>query len=602
MVRNPDIEAAKHAVLKDAFGFAGFRDGQEPVVDAVLNGHNVLAVMPTGAGKSLCYQLPALVKGGVAIVVSPLIALMDDQVAALRLAGQAAEAIHSGKSREDNVEIWRRVARGDVRLLYMSPERLMTPRMLAALEKLSPSLVAVDEAHCISQWGHSFRAEYLSLGALRESFPGTPIIALTATADRSTRDDIVGKLFGGQAEVFVSGFDRPNIQLTVAEKRRAGADIEAFVKARPGQSGIVYRISRKKVEDTAAALSAVGVRALAYHAGMSAEDRSANQEAFLAETGIVIVATVAFGMGIDKSDVRYVVHGDIPGSLEAYYQEIGRAGRDGAPAEAFMLYGLEDVRTRRRFIDEQDCEPDRRRVDANRLDSMIGYCEATSCRRVALLAYFGESGKPCGNCDVCLDPPDLVDGADAARLVVDAIRLTGERYGAAYIVSLLVGDASEAVLSRGHDSLPLFAAGATRKKQEWRSIVRQLVAAGFLRTEPGAFGTVGLTERAESLLDGGETFMIRLEKPRKSSRERRNAVAAPALSGAQDELLGRLKALRREIASERGVPAYVVFADRTLEEMVVRHPSTLDEMALVRGVGAAKLDAFGRTFLKALNG
>ena len=601
MVRHPELEAAKNAVLNETFGFAAFRDGQEPVVDAILNGRNVLAVMPTGAGKSLCYQLPALVKGGVAIIVSPLIALMDDQVAALKLSGQAAEAIHSGKPREDNVEIWRRLAAGDVRLLYMSPERLMAPRMLAALAKLPVSLVAIDEAHCISQWGHSFRAEYLTLGDVQTAFPGTPVVALTATADKSTRDDIEDKLFGGDVDVFVSGFDRPNIQLTVADKTRTGREIENFVKARAGQSGIVYRISRRKVEDTAASLVAAGIRALAYHAGMSPEVRAANQEAFLAEPGIVMVATVAFGMGIDKSDVRFVVHGDIPGSLEAYYQEIGRAGRDGAPAEAYMLYGLDDVRTRRRFIDEQDSEPERKRVEALRLDALLGFCEATSCRRRALLAYFGEKSGPCGNCDICLDPPDLVDGAEAARLVIDMIRTTGERYGAAYIVSLLAGDANETVCSRGHDQLALFAAGAARKKSEWRAIVRQLVAGGYLHSDPGAFGSLTVTDRAQGLVDGNEEFLMRMPKPKRSRRGRRSAEPQRTLSVAQDEMLGRLKALRREIAADRGVPAYVVFPDRTLEEMVVMHPATLDDMAQVRGVGAAKLDAFGRTFLDALN-
>ena len=606
MVRHPEIEARKHAVLQDAFGFAAFRDGQEPVVDAVLNGRNVLAVMPTGAGKSLCYQLPALVKGGVSIVISPLIALMDDQVAALKLAGQPAEAIHSGRPREDNVAIWRRVAAGEVRLLYMSPERLMAPRMIAALKKLPLSLIAVDEAHCISQWGHSFRSEYLELGSLREAFPGVPVLALTATADRSTRDDITAKLFGGDAETFVAGFDRPNIQLTVAEKARTGAEIEAFVKARAGQSGIVYRISRRKVDDTAATLVQAGIRALPYHAGMPADERAANQEAFLAEAGIVMVATVAFGMGIDKSDVRYVVHGDIPGSLEAYYQEIGRAGRDGAPADAFMLYGLEDVRTRRRFIDEQDSDPERKRVEANRLDALIGYCEAVTCRRAALLAYFGEQAGPCGNCDICLNPPVLADGTDAARLAIDMIRVTGERYGAAYIASLLVGEGGETVEARGHHRLALYAAGAARKKTEWRAILRQLIAAGYIHQDIGAYGSLSATERAQRLVDGEEGFQFRLPRSRKGAgRQRRKARGAadlPPLTADQDAVLVRLKALRREIAAERGVPAYVVFPDRTLEEMVVHNPATLDEMARVRGVGAAKLESFGRTFLDALHG
>jgi len=602
MVRDSRLEASKHSVLKEAFGFPAFRPGQEEIVDALLNGDNVLAVMPTGAGKSLCYQLPALVKGGLSLVVSPLIALMDDQVAALKLSGQAAEAIHSGKSREENVEIWRRVASGEVRLLYLSPERLMTPRMIAALARFDIGLIAIDEAHCISQWGHSFRAEYLSLGKLREAFHDVPIVALTATADKSTRDDISDKLFGGDVSIFVSGFDRPNISLTVAEKSRTGAEIERFVKARAGQSGIVYRLSRKKVEDTAAALAAAGLRALPYHAGMPPADRAANQEAFLAEDGIVMVATVAFGMGIDKSDVRFVVHGDIPASLEAYYQEIGRAGRDGAPADAYMLYGLDDVRTRRRFIDEADCEPERRRVDALRLDSLLGFCEATSCRRIALLSYFGETSGPCGNCDVCLDPPELVDGKDAAKLVLDLIRTTGERYGASYLVSLLTGEINDTVRSRGHDTLPQFGAGAMRKKAEWRSILRQLVACRALFAEPGAYGSLLMGEAAEPILDGKQDFRIHLPAAGKARKAKKDGTPQRRLSGEESDILVKLKALRREIAAEKGVPAYVVFPDRTLEEMAVLHPRSLDDMARVRGVGAAKLEAFGRTFLQALNG
>lgn len=593
-----DPDSRKLAVLREAFGFAAFRPGQEPIVDALIAGRNVLAVMPTGSGKSLCYQLPALVRGGLAIVVSPLIALMDDQVAALKLAGQAAEAIHSGRAREDNVATWRRVARGEVSLLYLSPERLMSPRMLAALARLPVCLIAVDEAHCISQWGHSFRAEYLQLGTLRQAFPDVPLAALTATADRATREDISEKLFGGEVETFVSGFDRPNIRLAVAPKSSAPRQIADLVRERTGESGIVYRISRKKVEDTAAALCEMGVRALPYHAGMAAADRAANQETFLAETGVVMVATVAFGMGIDKSDVRYVIHGDIPGSLEAYYQEIGRAGRDGAPSDAVMLYGLEDVRTRRRFIDEQDCDDGRKRVEALRLESLIGFCETTSCRRQALLAYFGEASGPCGNCDICLEPPDLVDATPAARLAIELVRTTGERYGAAYIADLLTGEASDTAAARGHDRLPLFGAGADRRRSEWRTILRQLVAGGFLRVEPGVYGTLSLAERAGGLIDGGETFRLRLDRAKRRGRRERGG---QTLSAADGELVARLKALRRELAAARNVPAYVVFTDRTLEEMAASRPRSLEELAGVRGVGTAKLAAFGSAFLLVLN-
>lgn len=594
----PEITARKRAVLAETFGFPDFRPGQEPVVDTVISGRHTLAVMPTGAGKSLCYQVPGLVSGGITVVVSPLIALMDDQIAALRLNGIGAEAIHSGRSRDDNVEAWRRVQRGESPFLYLAPERLMTERMLAALGRLPLKLIAVDEAHCVSQWGHSFRAEYLALGALREVFPGVPIVALTATADTATRDDIVQRLFGGDAAVFVAGFDRPNIQITVADKREAPEQIARFVRDRPGASGIVYRLSRKKVEETAERLAGLGVRALPYHAGMDAAQRAANQEAFLAEAGMVMVATVAFGMGIDKSDVRYVVHGDIPGTLEAYYQEIGRAGRDGAAAEAMLLYGLEDVRTRRRFIDEMEGEPDRKRIEARRLDAMIGFCEATTCRRQALLAYFGEDSGPCGNCDVCLDPPEVVDGTAAARLLLGLVAATGGRFGGAHIVSLVRGDMTETVVARSHDKLAGFGDGADRSANDWRTILRQLVASGALVSDPTAFGALRLTERARKILAGEETVAVRA--PRKPKRTRRGAALPAGIGSPDPDLLARLKALRRRLAAERSVPAYVVFSDRSLEEMAARHPKSLEALAEVHGVGRAKLTAFGEVFLEEL--
>jgi ATP-dependent DNA helicase RecQ len=595
----PELEAAKRRVLKDAFGFDAFRPGQERVVDSLLAGRDVLAVMPTGAGKSLCYQVPALVTGGLTLVVSPLIALMDDQVAGLRLDGVVAEAIHSGKSRDENVAAWRRVASGEARLLYLAPERLMTERMLGALSRLPVSLLAIDEAHCVSQWGHSFRAEYLLLGNARQALPSARLVALTATADQATRDDIVEKLFGGRAEVFVAGFDRPNISIAVAEKRDGSAMIERYVANRKGQSGIVYRISRKKVEETAARLKAAGHNAFGYHAGMDPSARSAAQETFLAEQGVVMVATVAFGMGIDKSDVRYVVHGDVPGSLESYYQEIGRAGRDGAAAEALMLYGLEDIRTRRRFIDEQDSAPERKRVEARRLDALVGFCETTQCRRQALLSYFGENSAPCGNCDVCLDPPEVVDGTAEARLLLSLVAATGQRFGAAHIVALAVGNTSETVEARGHDKLPGFGKGADRPTAEWRAILRQLVAVGALEVETGPYGGLSLTPKGERVLDDGERLSI--AKPRPKARERRRMVAEALPDEVDGALLARLKALRREIAVARAVPAYVVFADRTLVEMAATRPRTAGDLARVKGVGAAKLQSFGDAFLKALN-
>ncbi|MBB3771751.1 ATP-dependent DNA helicase RecQ [Angulomicrobium tetraedrale] len=595
----PGIEALKRARLAEVFGFDRFRPGQQDVVDAVLAGVPTLAVMPTGAGKSLCYQLPALVFGGLSIVISPLIALMDDQVNALKLQGVAAEAIHSGKSREDNVAIWRRVAAGEVSLLYLAPERLMTERMLAALSRLTLGLVAVDEAHCISQWGHSFRNEYLGLGRLREIFPNVPLVALTATADKATRDDIVERLFGGQARVFVSGFDRPNIFIGVEDKKDPARQIESFVRAREGLSGIVYRISRKKVDETAERLSAAGIRALPYHAGLSTEVRGANQETFLAEDGVVMVATVAFGMGIDKSDVRYVLHADSPGTLEAYYQEIGRAGRDGQPAEALLLYSAGDIATRRRFLDEEPSSPERKMVEARRLDAMVGFCEAVTCRRAVLLGYFGERAKACGACDVCRDPPKVVDASRDAQLVLRIVRATGERYGAAYVAGIVTGQRTDPVTARGHDRLADFGTGADKPATEWRALLRQLVATNALHADPQRYGALTLTEAGLAVLAGTKAFTLRAPAKRERNRFARSERGAE-LAPAESALLGKLKALRRELAADRGVPAYVVFADKTLEEMAVEHPRNRTELAGIKGVGAAKLEAFGTAFLKIL--
>ncbi|MDR3527239.1 MAG: ATP-dependent DNA helicase, partial [Rhizomicrobium sp.] len=449
--------ASSRQILKDVFGFDSFRPGQERAMAAALGGRHVLCVMPTGSGKSLCFQVPALVLGGLTIVVSPLVALMQDQVEALRLAGVSADTINSSREREDNVAAWRRAAAGQTRLLYLSPERLMTGQMLAALTKLPIALIAVDEAHCISQWGPAFRREYEALSRLREAFAGVPLMALTATADESTRADIAARLFGGSVEQIVLGFDRPNIRLTVANKQDTKSQLLTFIKAHKGQSGIVYCLSRKKTETVAAFLVEAGIKALAYHAGMSKEAREANQNAFMTEPYTVMVATIAFGMGIDKADVRYVFHADLPGSLESYYQEIGRAGRDGEPAEAHMLFGLGDIRMRRMFIDEAETSEEHKRREHQRLAALVGYCEATNCRRQTLLRYFGENDEdyePCGNCDACLEPAVMVDGTDAARQILGLVQQTGERFGAAHIVDVLRGAETEKIVQCGHNKLP----------------------------------------------------------------------------------------------------------------------------------------------------
>ena len=598
---------AAHRALREVFGFRDFRPGQEAVIEALLGGRHALTVMPTGSGKSLCFQIPALVMDGLTVVVSPLIALMQDQVSALRLAGVAADCINSANDRGANVAAWRRAAEGRTRLLYMAPERLMTERMLAALARLPVRLFAIDEAHCISQWGPAFRPEYEDLRRLRELFPGVPIAALTATADEMTRNDIVDKLFGGRAEQFVLGFDRPNIKLTVEMKRDWKRQLGGFIARHEGESGIVYCLSRRKTEETAAMLAADGVRALPYHAGMEKEEREAHQNIFMTEPGVVVVATIAFGMGIDKADVRYVFHADLPGSVEAYYQEIGRAGRDGAPAEAHMLYGLDDIRMRRQFIEDEDAGPERKRREHKRLDALLGYCEAPACRRVALLAYFGERIEPCGNCDVCLDPSERIDGTEDARKVLSAAYRSGQRFGAAHLIDILRGTGTDKIARFGHDRIPTFGVGAERGKNEWRSLIRQMVATGFLRLDIGGYGGIGITDKGLGLLRGDGEFHYRADTviARTPARAQdpgaaRGSAGEPALAGGDAALLETLKALRLEIARERGVPAYVVFPDRALLDMVRRRPRTEAEFAGVSGVGAAKLKAFALPFLAAI--
>ena len=599
--------SAARRVLAEVFGFEAFRPGQEAVIEALLAWRNVLAVMPTGSGKSLCFQVPALVRDGLTVVVSPLVALMQDQVAALELAGVAAEGIHSGNERAENVAAWRRAASGETRLLYMAPERLMTERMLAALARLPVTLFAIDEAHCISQWGPAFRPEYADLCRLRELFPGVPIAALTATADEVTREDIAEKLFGGDVEQFVLGFDRANITLAVEMKRDWKRQLQAFIARHEGASGIVYCLSRKKTEETAALLAASGVRALPYHAGMDAGAREEHQSVFMTEPGVVIVATIAFGMGIDKADVRYVFHADLPGSVEAYYQEIGRAGRDGAPAEAHMLYGLADIGMRRRFIEDEDAGEERKRREHKRLDALLGYCEAPACRRVTLLDYFGERIAPCGNCDVCLDPSGRIDGTEDARKVLSAARGSGERFGAAHLIDIVRGARTEKVARLGHGRLDAFGSGSDRGKNEWRSIVRQMVATGFVRLDIAGYGGIGLTDKGRALLRGEGEFLYREDTvigrtPAREPRKRGGEAPGRALDGADAALLAGLKALRLELAKARGVPAYIVFPDRTLLDMVRRHPRTEAEFAEVNGVGAAKLKQFAEPFLAAING
>ena len=583
-------------VLKDVFGFEGFRPGQEKAMSTLLAGRHVLAVMPTGAGKSLCYQVPALVFGGLTIVVSPLVALMQDQVAALRLAGVAADTINSSLDREENVAAWRRVTAGETRLLYLAPERLMTSRMLDAFGRLDVSLVAVDEAHCISQWGPAVRPEYEGLSRLRDIFPDVPIIALTATADEATRTDITKRLFGGSVETLVLGFDRPNIKFSVAARSDGKGELLDFVQRHSGSSGIVYCLSRKKTEETAAFLEQNKVRALAYHAGMAKEARDANQNSFMTEPGVVMVATIAFGMGIDKPDVEYVFHTDLPGSLEAYYQEIGRAGRDGRPAEAHMLFGSGDIRMRRMFIDKEDASDEHKRRSHGRLATLIGYCETAYCRRQLLLGYFGEAAAPCGNCDNCLDQSPQVDGATEAKTIFAAISQSGARFGGAQIVDILRGALTQKTLDYGHRQLASFGSGAARKKEEWQSLIRQLVAGGFLT--PDAHGGLAIGPRGQALERGETVFTYRMASA--PLRSRSLSEVRDAQESVNPALLTELKSLRLQLARERQVPAFVIFSDRALIDMAARSPRDLDAFAAVHGVGAAKLKEFGGIFLSTI--
>ena len=588
----------KRDVLKELFGFDDFRPGQEQAMDALLAGRNVLTVMPTGSGKSLCFQVPALVLGGLTIVVSPLVALMRDQVAALRLAGVAADTINSSQERDDNIAAWHRAAAGKTRLLYLAPERLMTERMLAALTRLDVRLIAIDEAHCISQWGPSFRPEYSALSRLRDLFPKVPIAALTATADEVTRADIAALLFAGRVETLVLGFDRPNIRLTVETKQNWKRQLLDFVQRHEGKSGIVYCLSRKRTETAAALLAQNGIRALPYHAGMSKEAREANQNAFMTEPAMVMAATIAFGMGIDKSDVRFVFHSDLPGSLEAYYQEIGRAGRDGGAAEAHMLFGLGDIRMRRVFIDQENAGEERKRREHQRLGTLLGYCEAPGCRRQVLLGYFGEVAEPCGNCDICRDPTELANGTQDAKMILMAVRRTGERFGAAHIIDVLRGINTEKAISSGHCNLAVFGSGAARKKEEWQTLIRQLVAAGFLDHDAAGFGGLSIARNGDALLRGEAEFHYRPASVHRLSRRETRAVAGhAALGDEQSPLLASLKELRLRLAKQRRVPAYVIFSDRSLLDMAERRPQNTNEFSQVHGVGAAKLKDFAEMFL-----
>ena len=588
------------SVLRDTFGYAGFRPGQGAVVEAVLEGRDCLVLMPTGGGKSLCYQIPAMVRPGTGVVVSPLIALMQDQVAALRQMGVAAAFLNSTLPWPEQTEVADRLARGDLDLLYLAPERLLQEDTLALLGRTPINLIAIDEAHCVSQWGHDFRHDYLGLHVLGKRFPGIPRLALTATADARTRTEIVSRLELTNPACFVSGFDRPNIRYSVRIKTNANAQLLDFLDEHRGQAGIVYCLSRRKTETTAELLRNAGHDALPYHAGLPSTRRAEHQTRFLRDDGVVIVATIAFGMGIDKPDVRFVAHIDLPKSIEAYYQETGRAGRDDQPAEAWMIYGLQDVVRLRQMQDDSEADEEHKRVERTKLDALLGWCEVTTCRRATLLRYFGDDPPAaCGNCDVCLAPPKTWDGTVPAQKLMSCIVRTGQRFGAGHVIDVLRGKDTEKVRQHRHQRLSTYDIGNDLTDNQWRSVLRQLVAGGYVRSDPARYNALTLTPLSRPLLRGELTLTLREEtkiarRARAPAKDREDGFE---IAAGDNAIWDALRETRRQIAEQAGVPPYVVFHDATLKEFVRLRPDSPDAMLRVHGVGQAKLERYGEAFI-----
>jgi len=596
--------AAAHDLLRTVFGFAEFRSGQAEIIETILSGRDVLAVMPTGSGKSLCYQLPALMRDGLTIVVSPLIALMRNQVAQLKSYGVAAASLNSANDFGENRSILEQIARGGMRLVYVAPERLAKPDTIALFKRARVGMLAVDEAHCISQWGHDFRPEYLTLSALQNELGALQTIAFTATADAATRADIQSRLFPQPPRVFVHGFDRPNLRLAMSPRAGGRGQLLQFVSEHRGDSGIIYCGSRRKTEEIAEFLRQEGVKALHYHAGMDTTERSRNQDVFLQEDGVVMVATIAFGMGIDKPDVRFVCHANMPNNIESYYQEIGRAGRDGLPADTLTLYSTGDISLRRRQIEENNSSDEQKRVDRLRLNALVSLCESPRCRRQTLLGYFGETAAPaCGNCDVCAGGVAVIDGTIAAQKAMSAILRTGERFGTEHLISLLLGEETEQVKSFRHDALPTFGVGKEHNRNEWRSIFRQLYAAGILALDITGYGRWTVPPAGRAVLKGQAKIELRQEAVTAPGKKAARKAAAAAALGDRDTdqaLFRALRVRRSALAKAQAVPAYVILPDRSLLDMARRKPSTLDEMAGVHGVGDVKLKRYGDEFLEVI--
>jgi ATP-dependent DNA helicase RecQ len=595
------MQSSAHTVLGRVFGYDQFRGPQQDIVEHVAAGHDALVLMPTGGGKSLCYQIPSLLRDGTGIVISPLIALMQDQVEALRQLGVRAEYLNSTLDAETAQRVERELLAGDLDLLYVAPERLLTPRFLSLIERSRIALFAIDEAHCVSQWGHDFRPEYRQLTVLHERWPQTPRIALTATADPPTQREIAERLDLTQARHFVSSFDRPNIRYTVVQKDNSKRQLLDFLRAHRGSAGIVYCLSRRKVEETADFLAREGLNALPYHAGLPAEVRAANQRRFLREDGIVMCATIAFGMGIDKPDVRFVAHTDLPKSLEGYYQETGRAGRDGEPAEAWLCYGLGDVVLLKQMIEQGEAGEDRKRVERRKLDQLLGYCESMQCRRQVLLASFGETyPQPCGNCDNCLTPAAAWDATVAVQKALSCVYRSGQRFGVGHLIDILRGSDSEKVKQFGHDKLSTYGIGKDLDARAWRGVFRQLVATGLLEVDSDAYGGLRLTDASRQVLKGERQIMMRREAPSRG-RDRGDRSGSPRTGvpvQPQDlTLFNALRDLRAGLAKEQNVPAFVIFHDSTLRNIAEQRPTSLDELAHVGGIGGTKLARYGQQLI-----
>ena len=597
------MSAAALAVLRETFGHPAFRGPQEEIVDHLVSGGDALVLMPTGGGKSLCYQVPSLMRKGTGVIVSPLIALMQDQVAAMQLAGVRAAFLNSTQDAATARGVEKALRAGELDLLYVAPERLTTPRCLELLASSRIALFAIDEAHCVSQWGHDFRPEYLQLSVLHERFPGVPRIALTATADPQTRAEIAMRLALDEARVFISSFDRPNIRYTIVDKADPRSQLLTFIREEhKGEAGIVYCLSRRKVDETAAWLVSHGVNALPYHAGMETAVRTDHQARFQREEGIVMVATIAFGMGIDKPDVKFVAHLDLPKSIEGYYQETGRAGRDGLAADAWMTYGLADLVQQRRLIDQSEASEEFKRVSGAKLDALLGLCETAGCRRVRLLGYFGEDSLPCGNCDTCLEPPETWDATEAAKKALSAIYRTGQRFGAVHVVDVLRGKVSDRVTRWDHDKLSVFGIGADMDEVAWRGVFRQLVALGFAAVDHEAHGALVLAGASRAVLKGELSVEMRRVVARKKVASASRAGVAAALGGEDADLFERLKTWRGAEARSQSVPAYVVLHDSTLAEIARSRPASLDTLGGIGGIGAKKLERYGQALLGLIAG